>query len=60
VTLTERGSQVVQSLQRDQWEFSEYLFGDLPPDRLDLLIAGFDDLLHRIRQQTMASGADDG
>ena len=60
VTLTDRGSQVVQSLQRDQVAFADDLFGDLPADRLDLLVAGFDDLLHRIRQQTAASGAQDG
>jgi len=60
VTLTDRGSRVVQSLQRDQLEFSDYLFGDLPADRLDLLVVEFDDLLNRIRQQTTASGADDG
>jgi DNA-binding MarR family transcriptional regulator len=60
VTLTDQGSQVAGSLLRDQLEFAEYLFGDLPADRLELLVCGFDDLLRRIRQQITASGADDG
>ncbi|MET0865455.1 MAG: MarR family transcriptional regulator [Nakamurella sp.] len=60
VTLTDHGHQVAQSLQREQVELAEYLFGDLPAARLEQLVTGFGELLDRIRAQLTKSGSDDG
>jgi hypothetical protein len=50
----------VQSLEREQSELAEYLFGDLPADELDRLVGSFGELLARIRQQIASSGTDNG
>jgi len=60
VTLTDHGQQIVRSLQREQAELAEYLFGDLPAAELDRLVSDFGELLERIHQQITASGTDDG
>jgi len=60
VTLTNHGFEVVRSLHREQLELAEYLFGDLPAEQLDRLVASFGELLGRIRLQIMATGADSG
>lgn len=51
VTFTGKGRQAVRSLTEQQREFSRDLFAAMPPERLDGLIAGLDDLLatlHRL------------
>jgi len=60
VTLTDHGREIVLSLQREQAELAEDLFGDLPAAELDRLIGHFGKLLSRIHQQITASGTDDG
>jgi hypothetical protein len=44
---------------KEQLEFADYLFGDLPAEQLNLLSAGLDDLLGRVRRQLEGSGTDD-
>src|SRR5262249_18832201 len=45
VTFTEKGRQTVRSLAEQQREFSRTLFAGMPPERLDGLLAGLDDVL---------------
>lgn len=59
ITLTDHGHKIVQSLQRDQSELADHLFGDLAADHLDRLVNDFGEILGRIRQLMTASGTDD-
>jgi DNA-binding MarR family transcriptional regulator len=51
VTLTAAGTDLVATLEREQTELGEQLFGTMPRSRFDGLVAGLDDvlaILHRL------------
>jgi DNA-binding MarR family transcriptional regulator len=50
VTLTAAGTGLVATLEREQAELGEQLFGAMPRARLDGLVAGLDDVLARLHQ----------
>ncbi len=50
VTLTPRGRQVAEDLQRERRELAEQLFGGMPARRFDGLVEGLDDVLDRIHR----------
>jgi DNA-binding MarR family transcriptional regulator len=45
VTFTAKGTAAVERLEADQREFGRQLFGAMPGERLDGLVAGLDDVL---------------
>ena len=45
VTFTPKGTAAVEKLEADQREFGRQLFGRMPAERLDGLLAGLDDVL---------------
>lgn len=49
VTFTERGQNIVETLEKEQEEFTEQLFGGMSQVRFDGLVAGLDDVLGTIR-----------
>ncbi|MFB6398418.1 MarR family winged helix-turn-helix transcriptional regulator [Polymorphospora lycopeni] len=49
VTFTAHGTETAEALLRGQHEFADLLFAGMPDDRLDCLVAGFGELLDRLR-----------
>jgi DNA-binding MarR family transcriptional regulator len=49
VTFTERGQDIVETLESEQRKFTEQLFGDMPAERFDGLVTGLDDVLGTVR-----------
>ncbi|MCU7729149.1 MarR family transcriptional regulator [Actinoplanes sp. KI2] len=45
VTCTAKGTAAIEKLEADQREFGRQLFGRMPAERLDGLVAGLDDVL---------------
>ncbi|MGS2616323.1 MarR family winged helix-turn-helix transcriptional regulator [Micromonospora sp. LZ34] len=54
VTFTEQGARTIEAMERDQQGFADLLFGGMPAERLDCLVAGLDDILGRLREQGLA------
>ena len=50
VTLTDTGTDLVATLEREQEELGEQLFGAMPRARFDGLVAGLDDVLATLRR----------
>ena len=50
VTLTETGTAMVETLEGEQREFGRQLFGEMPRERFDGLVAGLDDVLGTLRR----------
>ena len=49
VTFTRHGAATVASIDRDQDEFVQILFGGMPDERLECLIAGIGDIVSRLQ-----------
>lgn len=60
VTLTDAGTAVVEALEGEQREFGRQLFGAMPRERFDGLIAGLDDVLGTLRRLGLTVGLADG
>lgn len=60
VTFTERGSRLVAKLQREQGEFADLLFADLPDRRLAAFVSGLDHVLARLREHGLEVPRGDG
>jgi DNA-binding MarR family transcriptional regulator len=56
VTFTEHGAATAQALKSGQDEFAGLLFGDMPEDRFNGLVAGLDDVLTRLREAGLGAG----
>ena len=59
VTLTAAGTDLVTTLEREQQELGQQLFGPMPRARFDGLVAGLDDVLARLHELGLTHRAED-
>ncbi|MFG1921007.1 MarR family winged helix-turn-helix transcriptional regulator [Cryptosporangium sp. NPDC048952] len=56
VTVTQRGAEMVATLQAGQKELAEQLFGPMPPKELDQLVSGLTGVVERLRAAIAEGG----
>jgi DNA-binding MarR family transcriptional regulator len=54
VTFTPHGARIIEAMERDQSEFAHILFGGMPDEQFDCLVAGLGEILARLREQGLA------
>jgi DNA-binding MarR family transcriptional regulator len=59
VTFTAHGATTVAAMERDQREFGQLLFAEMPDQQFDCLVAGLDEILTRLRD-AMSQGLREG
>ena len=60
VTFTPHGLATMAAMERDQQEFVAILFGGMPAERFDGLVAGLDDVVARLREYGMRTAYETG
>lgn len=59
VTFTGHGTRTVEAMERQQQQFVDLLFGEMPDERFRCFVDGLDDLLRRLEDLGLRRGMDD-
>jgi DNA-binding MarR family transcriptional regulator len=59
VTFTDHGTRTVEAMERQQQQFVDLLFGEMPDERFRCFVDGLDDLLRRLEDLGLRRGMDD-